>query len=145
MNETNFCIKCRRAGIMKPKKLQDLLSDIDNIGASEIACFACNGDPSNKHEFEVIELLEAYAMSLEKENKNKIMSKPILDEQRARQIPSLKEQMDKPKFELLPAWSEDEYILASNLWKIFKSNQGTSGKKMAITEIREFIKRGGGI
>lgn len=128
---------------MKPKKLEELLSDIDNIGAAEIACFACNGDPSNKHEFEVIELLEAYAISIENENK-KNMSKPD-SEYLARQIPSLKEQMDKPNFELLPAWSESEYILASDLWKIFKTDAGTSGKKKAIAEIREFIKRGGGI
>jgi len=128
---------------MKPKKLEELLSDIDNIGAAEIACFACNGDPSNKHEFEVIELLEAYAISIENENK-KNMSKPD-SEDLARQIPSLKEQMDKPNFELLPAWSESEYILASDLWKIFKTEAGTSGKKKAIAEIREFIKRGGGI
>lgn len=128
---------------MKPKKLEELLSDIDNIGASEIACFACNGDPSNKHEFEVIELLEAYAISIENENK-KNMSNPD-SEYLARQIPSLKEQMDKPNFKLLPAWSEDEYILASDLWKIFKTDVGTSGKKKAIAEIREFIKRGGGI
>lgn len=128
---------------MKPKKLEELLSDIDNIGAAEIACFACNGDPSNKHEFEVIELLEAYAISIENENK-KNMSKPDIEDL-ARQIPSLKEQMDKPNFELLPAWSESEYILASDLWKIFKTEAGTSGKKKAIAEIREFIKRGGGI
>lgn len=128
---------------MKPKKLEELLSDIYNIGAAEIACFACNGDPSNKHEFEVIELLEAYAISIENENK-KNMSKPD-SEDLARQIPSLKEQMDKPNFELLPAWSESEYILASDLWKIFKTEAGTSGKKKAIAEIREFIKRGGGI
>lgn len=71
------------------------------------------------------------------------MSKPD-DEFKARQIPRLREQMDKPQFELKPAWSEDEYILASTIWKIFKSNPGTSGKKEAISEIREFIKRGGG-
>jgi len=51
----------------------------------------------------------------------------------------MQDEMDKPKFNLFPAWSEDEYILASNLWKIFKSNAGTSGKKMAIEEIRKYI------
>jgi len=63
----------------------------------------------------------------------------MLQEDSARQIPSLKEQMDKPQFQLLPAWSEDEYILASTIWKIFKSEPGTSGKKKAIDEIRKYI------
>lgn len=127
---------------MKPKTLQELLSEIDNIGSSEIACFACNGDPSNKHELEVIELLDAYAESIDKQTKRN-MSYPNTEDL-ARQIPSLKEQMDNPKFKLFPAWSEDEYALASDLWKIFKSDAGTSGKKKAIAAIREFIKRGGG-
>lgn len=51
---------------MKPKSLKELLSDIDNIGITDIACFACNCDSSNKHELEVIELLEAYIMSIER-------------------------------------------------------------------------------
>lgn len=68
------------------------------------------------------------------------MSKPD-SEFKARQIPSIKEQMDKPQFELSPEWSEDEYMLASAIWTIFKSESGTSGKKKAIHQIREFIER----
>lgn len=68
------------------------------------------------------------------------MSKPD-DELKARQIPSIREQMDNPKFELHPAWSEDEYILISDIWKIFKYEPGTNGKKKALEEIRKFIKK----
>lgn len=51
---------------------------------------------------------------------------------------SIKEQMNKPRFELHPAFSEDEYIFVSTLWKIYKSNPGTDGKKMAVAELREY-------
>ena len=68
------------------------------------------------------------------------MSKPILDEQRAREIEALAKQMDVPNYELSPPWSEHEYALVSIIWRIFKANPGTNGKKIALSEIREFIK-----
>lgn len=58
----------------------------------------------------------------------------------ARQIPKLREQMHAQSVELYPAWSEDEYILVSDLWKIFKNNLGTNGKKLALKEIRDRLK-----
>ena len=176
-------------------ELKNLLESIDNIGATEIAKFACNGDPSNKHEFEVIELLEAYAVSLEKMDKakaslnrahglsqdddsdspsiyQKLMSLQLHEHLKIDESYSvlrviggwiykaydtvgedyqgntcavfvhelkgltIQEQMDKPSFKLIPAWSENEYILASDLWRIFKKNPGTNGKKMAIDLLR---------
>ncbi len=49
---------------------------------------------------------------------------------------TIKEQMERPTFQLTPAWSEDEYILASDLWKIFKKYPGTEGKKMVVDLLR---------
>lgn len=59
------------------------------------------------------------------------------EDKKAPGIESIEEQMNKPRFELHPAWSEDEYILASEIWKILKSEAGTSGKKRVIEEIRK--------
>lgn len=65
----------------------------------------------------------------------------INSEERARKIKYLADQMDKIQFELQPPWSEEEYILISTIWKIFKSSPGTSGKKMAMDEIRKAIEK----
>ena len=70
------------------------------------------------------------------------MSKPIIDEARAREIESLAKQMNQPNYELTPPWSEDEYILISTIWKVFKSNSGTNGKKIALDEIRKSVAGG---
>jgi len=34
--------------------------------------------------------------------------------------------------ELIPEWSEEEYILVSDIWRIYKNNPGTIGKKASI-------------
>lgn len=67
------------------------------------------------------------------------MSKPIIDEQRAREIVELAKQMNEPSYELSPPWSEDEYTLISTLWKVFKANPGTNGKKIGLDMIRQFF------
>jgi hypothetical protein len=43
----------------------------------------------------------------------------------------------REKFELKPSWSEHEYSLISAIWKIFKLNLGTEGKKMAVDAMRK--------
>lgn len=68
------------------------------------------------------------------------MSKPIIDEQKAREVEYLAKQMDQPVYKLSPPWTEEEYILISTIWKIFKTNQGTNGKKIALDNIRKFYK-----
>ena len=73
------------------------------------------------------------------------MSKPIIDEQRAREIEELAKQMNEPSYELTPPWSEDEYILISTIWKVFQTNKGTNGKKIALDEIRKFYRAAGKI
>jgi len=55
-----------------------------------------------------------------------------------RKLQEIEEQMNRPRFELHPAFSEDEYIFVSTIWKIYKSNPGTDGKKMAVAELREY-------
>jgi hypothetical protein len=56
-----------------------------------------------------------------------------------RKLQEIEEQIKRPRFELHPAFSEDEYIFVSTLWKIYKSNPGTDGKKMAVAELRKFL------
>lgn len=68
------------------------------------------------------------------------MSKPD-DEFKARQNPSIREQMDRPKYELNPDWSEEEYTLVSDIRKIFLADTGTNGKRKALDKIRKYISR----
>ena len=69
------------------------------------------------------------------------MSKPIIDEQKAMEIEAIAKQMNIPTYELTPPWSEDEYVLISTIWRVFKANPGTNGKMIALDTIRKFYKK----
>ena len=55
-------------------------------------------------------------------------------------LKNLLNKWDIPNYDLSPPWSEDEYSLISIIWRIFKHNPGTNGKKIALDEIRKFYK-----
>ncbi len=104
------------------KTLEEMLNNIDQVGVGDIISWYNHGYEKKGTDLEI--LLDAYTESISRE-------RPSIDEQIA----------NTPKFELTPAWSEDEYILASDLWKIFKHNLGTVGKKKAVDEIRKYISK----
>jgi len=70
-----------------------------------------------------------------------MIPKPNMTQTQKEQMFKINDQESKrEKFEIHPAFTEDEYIFISTLFKIFKENHGTEGKKMAIAELRRYKK-----
>lgn len=44
-----------------------------------------------------------------------------------------------PMFTINPAFTEDEYILVTTIYKLMKNNLGTEGKNLAVYELRQFL------
>jgi len=51
---------------------------------------------------------------------------------------TLHDERPKLNYELIPDWSEEEQVLISKIWRIFKENPENIGMRKGIDVIREF-------